>query len=159
RLPKGGIPGMNSSHAWKVVQAQEYEAIVVGAASGATASGALLPPTNTLRSDGIGHSIKMETPELDGNDANPGLHQLVMRRVNTAFPDSIAEAIEEQLEKVTSVKATDALLEDMLSGLTLLVPDRYGLYDAMATIKIKATLFNPRHEGPTVGWKVLERKN
>jgi O-acetyl-ADP-ribose deacetylase (regulator of RNase III) len=149
-----GYPGAASSRAWQVL-AQSTKGGDPWALPGQFEElkpGNRLPPVNALR-DGFGHGVVLETPEMSG------LHDAVMTRVRDNYPAALAGAIENELGKITTLTGTRALLEDMLAGVSFLIPHQQLGVGWLVRMTVKAAVRNPKYEGPKPSQSVVERKN
>ncbi|HVQ94598.1 MAG TPA: hypothetical protein VMU51_26415 [Mycobacteriales bacterium] len=111
-----------------------------------------LPPVNALR-DGFGHGVVLATPELGE------LHEAVMTTVHAGYSAELAAAIEGELGKITTLAGTRGLLEDMLGGITVLIPHHQLGVGWLVRMSIRAAVLNPQYAGPKPSPSVVERKN
>ncbi|GAB1340088.1 hypothetical protein ACE1SV_66780 [Streptomyces sp. E-15] len=108
-----------------------------------------LAPVNVLRGDGFDQAVLLNVPDLV-----PFVRDL-LPRLREALPREHADAVEAELWKVATQRGTAALLETMVTGLPILVPNRDELSTSMARVTLTARLLAPRAVGREAGEHVL----
>ena len=129
-LPGRIGPAPASSQAWLLIQASDHGSEAGSLTSGRSGHtpgsgenerppGFLLPPSNVLRGDGLGYMSILQVPDMW-----PFVHENVLPAVYREYPADHADAIAEVLANLSTLKGTESMMENLLGGLSFVIPIR-----------------------------------